>query len=484
MYLNDFFKNAPKIEINQLSCDSRVPMKDCIFFCVKGIRDDGHDYVDEAINNGANVIVYSEDIDVNRNAVFVKVSNVEDVLKSISNKFYDYPANKLETYIISGTNGRSSVSSIINFLLSKTKKCSSIGVFGINYGDVNLLSNQSTLTLLDNQKTLAKFIEDGCEVTTFEASALSLSYKKLDMVKPNAFIYTYTSTDSKEYNDLGQNYFDSLMRYLYSLDDSNLIVLNRDDISYQKLKGASSNNCISYGFNVESDYVILNEQIENNYSQFILKHNGIKYPIRTNLVGLVNVYNVAAALATLDMLGYDIDTLINDLNELECIDGVMDRLNFDNYNIYVDCAHSIDSYKLVNSFGQTVINNNKKVISIISINTTDNEARLKNLMEVVDNYSDLIILTEDDSYEDDISEYLSIASTYIKKAKYLLIEDREEAIEEGVELLNNDDALLILGKGNENFLYKGLVKKDYVGDKNLAYKYMNKRLREEEQIID
>lgn len=482
MYLSEFFKNAPQIEVKQLSCDSRVPMKDCIFFCVKGIRYNGHDYVDEAIDNGANIIVYSEDINIDKNAIFIKVNNVEDVLKSISNKFYNYPSHKLETYIISGTNGRSSVSSIINYLLSPIKKVSSIGIFGINYGDINLLSNQPTLTILDNQKTLAKFVEEGCEVTTLEASVLSLSYKKLDMVLPNAFIYTSTSLESREYNDFGSNYFDSLIRYLYTLDDTNLVVLNRDDISYEYLKKASGINCVSYGFNVASDYVISNEQINDNGTSFILKHGSNKYIVKSNLIGIVNIYNVASSLATLDSLGYDMQSLIDRLVDIECIDGVMDRLNFNTYNIYVDCARSIDSYKYALEYAKTIISNNKKIITLVSINTTDNKHRLKHLIKEVDSYSNLLILTEDDTYEDDINETFDIAVQYIENSNYLLIEDREEAIEEAIELLNTDDVLLILGKGNEMFLYKGLVKKNYYGDKNIAYKYMNKRLKEEKNL--
>lgn len=483
MYLDDFIKSAPHIVINQLSCDSRVPMKDCIFFCIKGIKYNGHDYVKEAISNGANVIVYSDEIDFNQNAIFIRVNNVDDVLKSISNKFYDYPASKLDTYVISGTNGRSSVSMIINQLLSSIKKCSSIGVFGINYGDNNLLSNQPTLTLLDNQKTLRKFVDEGVEVTTFEASSLSLSFKKLDAVKPNAFIYTSTSLDDQEYNELGNNYFEYLVRYLYTLEDNSFIVLNSDDISYDYLKKASGANCVSYGFKEDADYYICNEQINNDSSSFVLRHAGQSFVVKTKLVGLVNIYNLVGALAALNETGYNLQMLIDFANNLEYIDGIMNRLKYDDFNIYVDCAHSPDSYRLVLEYGNSITKNANRLISIISINTTDNDHRLKELLKAVEKYSDLIILTEDDTYEDDIVETMEHATKYISNCKYLLIEDREEAIEEAIELLNKDDTLMILGKGNENFLYKGLVKKDYIGDKPLAYKYLNKRLKEEKNTF-
>lgn len=483
MLLSEIFKNAPNVLIEQLSCDSRLPMKNCIFFCIKGIKYNGHEFVDEAINNGASVIVYSEEIDTNRNAVFVKVSNVEDILIQISSRFYDNPQNKLDSYIVSGTNGRSSVSTIIKEFISKYMKCASIGVFGIDDGENTLLSNQPTLTILDTQKYLKHFVDCNCDACILEGKAISLAYKKLNMIHPKAFVYTCTSTESTDYIELAKDYVDTIKRYIYTLDNSTLIVLNRDDEAFNELFKASGDKVVTYGKNNESDYQITDIHMFKDETIFTLKHDRI-FQIRTSLIGEVNVYNIVAALATLCENGYSLDELVTYIKDFESIDGVYDRLKFDEYNIVVDCAISADSYLNVLNYANEVTLDNNKIISLISINSSDGEQRIKSIISVADEMSDQLIITIDDTYESDASDEIDAAISYIEKSNYLVIEDREGAIEEAIELMNKNDTLLILGKGNENYEYQGLVKKSYNGDKNIAYKYMNKRLKEESLIIE
>lgn len=481
MLLNEIFKNAPLVTIDQLSCDSRVPMKNCMYFCVKGIRYDGHDFVDEAIKNGANVIVYSDDIDINRNAIFIKVNNVNDVLNQVSSKFYDYPSKKLENYVVSGTNGRSSVSYILKTLISKYKKCASIGTFGIDDGDDNLLyANQATLPILDNQKYFDSFVKNNCKACVLEGKAIYLAYKKLDMVNPKAFIYTHTSFESSDYQELGRDYYDSLKRYLYTLDDKCLVVLNRDDSTYEELSKAAGSFKVSYGKNEEADYQISDIYLFKDSSSFTIKH-GHTYKVNTSLLSEANIYNLTAAIVALSENGYPIEDLISYVNNIDLLDGIYERLKFDDFNIYVDCATTADSYNRILDFAKTITNKNNRIFTLVSINSFDSDERLKSIINIVDNKSDNIILTVDDYFEDDGFESLYKGASLVEKCNYILVEDREGALEEAIELLNKGDTLLILGKGNENYVYQGLVKKSYNGDKNNAYKYMNKRLKEESE---
>lgn len=483
MLLSELFKNAPDVLVEQLSCDSRLPMKNCIYFCLKGIMYNGHEFIDEAINNGATIIVYSENIDTNRNAIFIKVNNVEDVLIQVSSRFYNYPAEKLESYIVAGTYGRSSISTIIKELVSNYKKCAYIGIFGIDDNESTLLSSQPTLTILDNQKYLDKFVKNDIKACVLEAKTLSLAYKKLNMIKPKAFIYSSTSFESTDYIELGKGYNDTLKRYLYSLDDNTLVVLNRDDSTYEELYKASGERKVSYGKNENSDYVISGINVFNDRTVFTLKHKRI-YQIRSPFLGEVNVYNLTAALVSLAENGYELDDLVTHINNLETIDGVYDRLKFDDYNIIVDCATTYDSYKKILDYANNVTNETNRVVTLVSINSSDGEQRIKSNIQIADNNSDLLIVTIDDTYEDDADEQIKLAVSYISKCNYLVINDREGAIEEAIELLNKGDTLLILGKGSENYEYQGLVKKSYYGDKNIAYKYMNKRIKEESLIIE
>lgn len=478
MLLSEIFKNAPDIEIKQLSCDSRIPMKDCIFFCLKGIKYDGHNYVKEAIENGAKVVIYSDPIDTSLNAIFIKVSDVLNYLIKISNLFYDYPQSKLFTYLVAGTYGRPCVSTIITNILKNKVNVGSIGVFGIRYGENSLTSSKPTLTILDTQKYLHQFVNEGVKAVTLEANNLSFDFRKLNYLKPNVFIYTNTSKE-KIYKK--NDYISTIQRYLYTLDDSSLIVLNKDDISFNELFKATGNNFVTYGQDENSDYLIKNVYTSMENSIFTISHNGTEVNFTTDLIGLSNVYNLVGAIVALAESGFNINEMSLLVRDLGQIPGVYEKINTDRYNIVVDAAFYKESYENILSFIEkhTV----HRVLSLISISTSDDKKRISGLMELAEKYSDEIIVTEDINQDDKIIDNLNLCSEYVKSKPLLLIEDRTSAIETGIDLLNEGDTLLILGKGNEKYIDKGYIKIQYEGDSSVVYNYLNK-LKQDESLYD
>lgn len=473
MLLNEIIKNAPQIDIKQLSCDSRIPMKDCIFFCLKGIKYDGHDYISEAINNGAKVIVYSENIDTSLKAIFIKVPDVLKYLIKISDIFYNHPQSKLFTYLVSGTYGRPAVSSIISDVISKKKNVGSIGVYGIKYGEHYLSSSKPTLTVLDTQKYLAKFVDEGMEYVTLEANNLSYDYRKLNLIRPNIFIYTNTSKDKLSRNS---DYISTIQRYLYTLDDTSLIILNKDDISYEELAKATGRNVVTYGKNTTSDYVISEIYTSLKSSIFTLTHDNINYYFDMPLVGLANVYNAVASIVALSESGYNLNDLINEFKVLKQREGIYERIDDENLNILVDAAFYKESYEEILSFAKN--NTLKKVISLISLNTSDDKNRIQALISICEKYADHIVLTEDSNFDNKIDQTLTKAAQYIKTKPYLQIEDRITAIETAIDLMNYGDTLLILGKGNEKILNKGYIKENYIGDAKVVKNYIE-RIKED-----
>lgn len=479
MLLNELIKNAPAIEISQLSHDSRVPMKDCIFFCIKGVKYNGHEYIDEAIENGAKVIVYSDDIDTKKNAIFVKVQDVNEVLAKISNKFYGNPASKMDVFLTGGAYGRSTTNKIIFDLLNNKKQTGYIGIRGIRFNDKVLMSYVPTLTVLENQKYLKEFVKNGIEVVTLEANFQAFEFRKVNFFKPKAFIYTISS-DAKV--DFDKNNLSTVQRYLYTLDENTTVILNRDDICYDYLYPSSPNNLITYGRSEESDILIRNIELTSKNTTFTLDIKNKQYNVLSPMLGMANVYNLTAAISALLIEGMDIEEILELVKNLRCPSGIYERLDYEDYNIIVDCCTTLESYQAVLDFAKKVTGPNNKVVSVISINSTDNNQRLKNLMNIVKNSGSRIILTEDDSFELDINENLINARNIIPDTNCLLIEERESAIECAIELINKNDTLLLLGKGSEKIIYKGYTKAKYLGDRELAKKYMDKRLKEEAEI--
>lgn len=479
MKLNQLFKNAPEIDIEQLSTDSRLPMRNAIFFCLDGIKYDGHEFISEAIANGAKVIVYSKEIANKSNAIYIKVKSVNETLFKIANIFYDEPNKGITKYLISGCYGRSSVSRIMDHYLNSVSKCGSVGIFGINYNDRHLDIAFPALTPLENLKILDNLKTNNIYNAIFETSVISLYYKKLDVIKPEVFIYTNTSKYCSDYKVCNNLYFENLRRYLYTLEDNTCVLFNMDDESYDELRESVS-NLKTYGQNEYADYRINDIVIGRKSTKFKLIHDNREYEISTKLLGIVNVYNIAAAVAALNIEGHDIQNIIDSLNSIDYVDGVMELID-NQYDIKIDCGYEIDSLQTIMDYGRKTTNG--RLIGILAINYSDSDNHIKNVIQVCEKYLDKLILTEDESGQGEVMNILSRADQFTKTNKTIHMSYRSVAIDNAIGLMNKNDTLLILGKGNEKYLNMGLGKERYYGDKYYATKYINKRKDEENETV-
>ncbi len=485
MFLDELFKDTPHIEIEQLSIDSRVPMKNCIFFCIAGIKYNGHDYIKEAIKNGANVIVYSQDIDTSDNAIFIKVNDTADCLNQIAPKFFDYPLSKLETYVCSGCDGLPNVSYLIKKMIGNFKSSASIGVNGIYYGDNHLLSKVPTLPIIDTFRYLDTFVKNGVEAVVLESDPLAFSYKKLDGIKPDCFIYTNTNEYSTYYQEKYLNYFKVLRSYLYTLDDDTIFVLNKDDVSYNELIDATGSKTYSYGFDTESDFVIKNLKQSASGTSFTLLYNNVETIFKTALVGTKNLYSVVATLVALSLNGYELSELSLILSFVKFIEGEMQKvIEPSEYNIFIDSASNPDTILQDYKFARSILKRGKKIVALLGINGGDEKENIKEIARESYEMVDRVILTENNSLNNNVDLILNNCSYLFKGNKPLLIEDRKIAIQSAIDLLNSDDILLILGKGKEQFLIRNLGRESYEGDYVIATEYIKEINKTKEEVYD
>lgn len=478
MLLNKMFKGAPEIEIEQLSVDSRVPMKNCIFFCLDGIKYDGHDYIEEAVNNGAKVIVHSKPVDIKPKAVMIKVDDVHEVMRRTANIFYGNPNEGIDKYVIAGNYGRCSVASFINYYLNLFSKCGYIGILGIRYDQFQLKSSFPTLNGLDNLKILNGMKNYGVKSVTLEASASSLNLHKLDTVVPDTFIYTCTDPESGEFQS--NDYYTNLRKYLYTLEDTTKVILNLDDVSFKQI-----NDCIgayvSYGMAQLADYRIHDVRMNRNGIYYQIRYKGTDYSVSSSLQGLSSVYNLTAAIVALSEKGHEIDQVCKVFRDVPCVDGVMERVDSE-YDIIVDCAYDIQSIEELCRYARFVANKGK-TIGVIGIDYSDGEKRIEKIVDIAEKYLDVIIFTENESLEGEPMKILERTDRYAKSGRIVHCPKRSTAIENAIEIMNRKDVLVIVGKGNENFLSMALGKQYYKGDKHYAQKFMNDRRKEENALI-
>ena len=478
MLLSKLFAGAPDIEIEQLSIDSRTSMKNAIFFCLDGIKYDGHDYIEEAISNGAKVIVYSKPQETKYNAIYIKVNNVNNVLVKVANIFYMNPNEGIRKYIVSGNYGRCSVASFINHYLNKVSNCGYIGILGIKYNGLELNSSFDTLNILDNLKLLDTMKKNDVKAVTFEANAISLNLQKLDSIRPDCFIYTCTNRNSSEFQSI--DYYNYIRRYLYTLENTTKVVLNIDDDSFSEFQDCVE-NFVTYGTSSVANYQIRDISITTKGISYKIIYEDRPYAVRSSLQGRVNVYNLTAAIVALHQTGYELDDIIEKIADVGYVDGVMEKVD-DEYNIIVDDAYDTNSIEAVCEYAAAVKQKNK-AIGVISINHTDTDKRLEKIISILEKYLDVIILTENESLESEVMEILNRCTPYIRSKRVICIPLRSSAIENAVEIMNKNDTLIIVGKGNERFLSMGLGKEFYYGDKHYTRKFVEKRRSEENEII-
>ena len=483
MLLNQFFKDAPAIEIKQLSCDSRMPMEDCIFFCLRGIKDDGHNFVEEAISNGAKVVIYEKPIDQSLPCIYIKVHDVLTVLNQIASKFYDEPGKDMENFVITGSFGRNSVAFILKDIISHYRSCGYIGSYGIQYNNTKLLSNEPTLTILDNQRYLQAMRAENVEACLFEADSFGLDLQKLDSVNPKALIFTNASMNDDDKHFWGDKAA-SLRRYLKQVGDVD-VIFNADDPLYQFVDTISDIRFTTYStVDPNADFFADEIEISEEGSSFYLHCFQNTYQVYSNLLGRQNIYNLLAAIATLVERGYPIDEVINACKDLTAPEGIMESIEEgQNYKVIVDSCITYDSMVNALKFAKEVINVKHKIIALFGLNTFSNHEKRNHYGAVLDKYADLIVITEDDAYEESVFQISDDMQSGIKNTPTITIENREDAIAAAVDLLNKGDMLLCLGKGQEKYMYRSLGKERYPGDSVLAAKYIKKRMEEENEII-
>ncbi len=473
MYLDQIFSKAPHIEINQLSTDSRMPMNNAIFFCIEGVVYDGHKFVEQAIVNGAKVVIYEKDIDTTLNAIFIRVNDVVEVLLKVADAFYGHPANGMDTYVVSGCYGKSMVNYLLREVLLRFEKTGTVGERGIDDGLGYYINPARTLSIIDLFRTLNKMKNNNITSAVFESSVMNLSYRKLDGIKPKAFIYTVTGEESLEFREMNKDYEKSLFEYMSSLPRETQMIINADDILYKDMMLNTSNRYISYGCSDSADLRITSVALSAEHSSFNIIYGNDKYHIESKLVGISSVYNIAAVLAALS-LKYPMNQLIEVISEIKPFAGCCQQIDEgQNFHVIIDGASSFQTISRVYSFAK-LISKGKKIIAVVPVNYIDNAVKLNDLMYLSQDVCSLIILTSGDTYGKDISDLLNKAEKAVTKTKCVVINDRQSAIEVALDSANSEDIVLLLGKGEENFIYKQNGKVHYDTDEVITRNYLKR----------
>ncbi len=476
MKCSELFEKAPDIEIDTLFYDSRKNVKNGMFFCMDGLVHNGHDFISQAIDHGAVCIVHSEELEeMKKGIVYIKVEDVSDTMSRIAARFYGYPTHKMKIYGVTGTNGKSTVTNVIRDVHSRFEPCGYIGTISISYGDVHQAADLTTPDALVLQSVFKDMVNAGMKACSLEVSSHALEQNRVNSVEFDIAIFTNLTYDHLDYHGTFENYMNAKKKLFKMMPKKGVCVLNIDDPAFEEFERACSCKVVTYGIQNDALYRADNIQLGIDNTKFTLIYEDQEYEVCTNFVALHNVYNLLAAIAGMHQGGLELEKILENLNDLKQVDGRLERIDEGQpFNVIVDFAHTPDGFEKMFDYARMITPPDRNIIAVFGSAGRRDVKKRKVMGSIADKYCKNIILTVDDPRTDDPALIANDIKEGIEHANTVYISDRSSAIRQAIEMANVKDTVMLLGKGDDDFMYVDNGKEPYIGDPQAAREAIRK----------
>ena len=421
-----------------IKCDSRKVNKGDTFIALKGINNDGHKYVIDAIKNGASkVIVEYGEYPVDT----VIVNNTREYLNKYLYDNYYNDIKDLKIIGVTGTNGKTTTCYLLYQALNMLNiKCAYIGTLGFYNLEYQNTLNNTTPDILDIYEMLLYCKKNDYKYVAMEVSSQGLFYDRLNGILFDYAVFTNLTIDHLDFHKTMDNYAKEKQKLFKKLKPNGIKIVNNDDEYKDYFK---DNTTITYGFS-NSDYTI--NDYTSNLDKTVFKINEIEYI--TNLIGKHNVYNISIVIIILNILKVDNNKIIEIVSKLKNAIGRMDTIKYRDNLIIIDYAHTPDAVeKIIKSV--TYLGNN--LITIIGCGGNRDKTKRPIMGEIATKLSDYVIFTSDNPRNENPLDIINDIVQNIDTFNYEIEENREKAIKKGIQKLKKNDILLLLGKGHEDY---------------------------------
>ena len=487
-YIHNIQNNFKKFFFSGISFNSNKIIKDNIFFAIKGNKVDGNNFISHAIKNGAKIIVTENNNEgLKNNILYIKTKNIRKLLAEISFKIY----NKIPKNIIAvtGTNGKSSVVDFYYQILKlNNKKVASIGTLGVKSKNINLNLSNTTIDPIKLGQILVRLRSQKVENIIMEASSHGLKQNRLDGLKFNSSIFTNLSQDHLDYHKNLKDYLKAKL-YLFEnlIKERGNVITDQMIPEFKKIKKITLNKRLKlYTINdKKNNFEVISHSFRGE-SQFIkIKYNNSTRDINLNLIGKIQLKNVLMAIIAAKNSNLSLDKILNIIPKLKPVEGRLEKIGkIKNLSkVILDYAHTPDALKtsLLNLREQFP---NKKITVLFGCGGNRDQNKRPKMGKIASNYSDNIILTNDNPRFENPKKIREDIKKGIKKKKITEISNREIAISEAIKNLNSGNVLLVAGKGHEK-TQEIRNKKIYFSDRKIilnAIKIKNKDLSDNLKI--
>lgn len=444
---------STSISISSICFDSRKVNSDSVFIAVKGIHSDGHDYIKTAIGKGS-VAIICETLpeQIHSGITYVRVKNSSIALAFISDNFFDHPSSRINLVGITGTNGKTTVATLLYELFQQLSiKSGLISTVRYLIDTEELQATHTTPDVHTINEMLSNMIDKGCKFCFMEVSSHAISQHRISGLNFTGAVFTNITHDHLDYHETFDEYLKTKKVLFDNLSSESFALVNYDDkhakIMLQNTKASKH----SYSLNHMSEFKA--KVIENTFTGLLLHID--QNEVFCRLIGKFNASNILAAYSVAILLGIDKIKSLTAISNLQPVEGRFEVISSVN-SIYgiIDYAHTPDALDNVLQTITKLRTGNEQVICVIGCGGDRDKAKRPEMAKIATSISDKVILTSDNPRSENPEVILDEMQKGIPadlKRKILRITDRAEAIKTACSLANPGDIILVAGKGHEKY---------------------------------
>ena len=451
MRIEELIKLINRRRIFGITANSKLAGKNFIFVAVKGARDDGGKFIAEAVKRGARFIVCEPGVKIRRlpGTEFVEVKDTRAALAELAACFYRYPSQKLKVVGITGTNGKTTITYLLEALLKEAgKRPGVIGTINYRFQRKSIPAKNTTPGPVEIQSLLAEMVKAGVDYAVMEVSSHALDQQRVGRINFHSAIFTNLTQDHLDYHKTLKNYFSAKAKLFKAVGPGSFAVINNDDRYGARLKRATRARVITYGIKHKADVTAANIKFDFRHTEFDLRLGNKKETFRVRLIGRHNIYNLLAAASWGIKEGIGLKTIKAAFEKFQVVPGRLEQFHSrKGFSVFVDYAHTPDALKNVLDTLRELAP--RRIITLFGCGGDRDRLKRPKMGKVVAARSDFAVITSDNPRSEDPADIAGQIKKGIKGTHYCVVLDRRAAIKRSLSMARPGDIVLLAGKGHE-----------------------------------
>lgn len=440
-------------EVSELVFDSRKVTENSLYIAMRGTVVDGHSFIASSIEKGAKAIVCEElPESLDENVTYVKVKDSSKALGQLASNFYGNPSEQLKLIGVTGTNGKTSVSTLLFDVFKNLGYNSALlSTVEIRVGDEIIPATHTTPDVITINKILAKAVYEGCEYAFMEVSSHGIAQNRIEGLHFQVAGFTNLTHDHLDYHKTFDEYLKTKKRFFDVLDETAVAITNIDDKNGAIMLQNTKAKKVSYALKTMADYH--GRLLEVDFNGMLLNFNGKEF--WTTLTGKFNVYNLLLVFGIASELGFEHDEILQAISKLKRVSGRFETFKSDGGIFFiVDYAHTPDALENILDSINDIRTKNERLITVFGCGGDRDHSKRPEMGNIATKKSTLAIITSDNPRTEDPAQIIKEIEAGVEPqnfSKYTSIPDRREAIKMAIKFAEPKDIVLVAGKGHENY---------------------------------